>query len=378
MKGRGTRTCSMDELHLTGSRAAKLTKDHFLIIDAIGVERSQKTDSRPLERNPTVPLKDLMEAVQLGNAQEDLFSSLANRMIRLDRQINTHEKANFAERSGGKSLQQIAAALLNAHDPDKVEAMVMEVRTAMRGEASDDIDAEIEKRHKAILREAAAPFDKPEFREYVLEVRKKYDQLIDEINIDEVIHEGFVAEGNTQAQATVDDFQAWIAAHKDTIAALQIFYGQPYRRRELSYQMIEDLASTLKAQKPTLAPMAVWRAYERLEKVNGQPQNELVALVSLIRHAAGIDAELTAYDQTVARNFQQWVFAKQAGAVKFTEAQMEWLRMIRDYVAGSFHIDREDFDLSPFNAAGGLGKFWSLFGGDLDGIIGELNEVLAA
>ena len=57
---------------------------------------------------------------------------------------------------------------------------------------------------------------------------------------------------------------------------------------------------------------------------------------------------------------------------------MAWLHMIRDYVAGSFHIDREDFDLSPFNAAGGLGKFWSLFGGDMDGIIEEMNEVLAA
>ncbi len=378
MKGRGTRTCSLEELRLTGTPAAKFTKDHFVIIDAIGVERSQKTDSRPLERNPSISLKDLMEAVQLGKTHEDLFSSLANRLIRLDRQINAREKANFTERSGGKTLQQISAALLNAHDPDRVEAMVMAVKAEMRGEAPDDIDAEIAMRHKVILREAAAPFDKPEFREYVLEVRKKYDQLIDEVNIDEVLHEGFVAEGNAQAQATVDDFQAWIAAHRDTITALQIFYDQPYRRRELSYQMIEDLSATLKAQKPTLAPMAVWRAYERLEKVTGQPQNELVALVSLIRHAAGIDAELTAYDQTVARNFQAWVFAKQAGAVKFTEAQMEWLRMIRDYVAGSFHIDREDFDLSPFNAAGGLGKFWSLFGADVDGIIGEMNEVLAA
>ncbi len=93
---------------------------------------------------------------------------------------------------------------------------------------------------------------------------------------------------------------------------------------------------------------------------------------------AGIDAGLTAYDATVDKNFQDWAFHKQAGPVKFKEEQMMWLRMIKDYVAGSFHIDREDFDLSPFNAQGGLGKMWQLFGGETEEIIGELNEVLAA
>ena len=52
---------SLEELKTTGTPSAKFTKDHFVIIDAIGVERSQKTDSRPLERNPSISLKDLME-----------------------------------------------------------------------------------------------------------------------------------------------------------------------------------------------------------------------------------------------------------------------------------------------------------------------------
>jgi type I restriction enzyme, R subunit len=378
MKGRGTRTCGLEELQTTGTPAAKFTKDHFVIIDAIGVERSQKTDSRPLERKPSISLKDLMEAVQLGHHDEEVLSSLANRLIRLHGLMTEPEKSGFAERSGGKTMRQVIGQLIDAHDPDKLEALENQVRVELAGADAETVQEEIQARHKAILREATSPFDQPEVRDYVLAVRKKYDQLIDEVNLDEVLSEGWVAENATQAQATVDEFQAWIADNRDQITALQIFYDQPYRRRELSYQMIEELAATLRLHKPTLAPLTVWRAYERLEKVSGQPQNELVALVALIRRAVGIDATLTAYDQTVARNFQTWVFAKQAGAVKFTEAQMEWLRMIRDYIAGSFHIDREDFDLSPFNAAGGLGKFWSLFGGEMDGIIGEMNEVLAA
>lgn len=78
------------------------------------------------------------------------------------------------------------------------------------------------------------------------------------------------------------------------------------------------------------------------------------------------------------KNFKDWVFKKQAGTLKFTEEQMQWLRMIKEHVASSFHIEKDDFYLNPFNANGGLGKMWQLFGEQTDEIIDELNEVLAA
>jgi len=39
--------------------------------------------------------------------------------------------------------------------------------------------------------------------------------------------------------------------------------------------------------------------------------------------------------------FQKWVFEKQAGALKFNEEQMNWLRMMKEHIASSFHIDSE-------------------------------------
>jgi type I restriction enzyme R subunit len=151
-----------------------------------------------------------------------------------------------------------------------------------------------------------------------------------------------------------------------------------YRRRELTFKIIKDVFELLKTEKPLLAPLNIWRAYEQLGQTNGSPKNELIALVSLIRKVSGIDKSLTVFDKTVDKNFQYWVFKKQAGTLKFTEDQMNWLRMIKDYVANSFHIERDDFDLSPFNANGGLTKMWALFGEQTDEIIEELNEVLAA
>jgi type I site-specific restriction endonuclease len=78
------------------------------------------------------------------------------------------------------------------------------------------------------------------------------------------------------------------------------------------------------------------------------------------------------------KNFREWVFKKQAGTLKFNEAQMSWLRMIKDHIATSIHIEYDDLDYTPFDALGGKGKMWQLFGDQSEKIIEELNEVLAA
>ena len=103
-----------------------------------------------------------------------------------------------------------------------------------------------------------------------------------------------------------------------------------------------------------------------------------IALVSLIRKVSGIDEALTSYDKTVDKNFQDWVFKKQAGATKFNEEQMQWLRMIKDHIATSIHIDADDLDYTPFDAEKKKKKMFQLFGDKMNDIINELNEALAA
>lgn len=378
MKGRGTRTCSLDELRLKGTPSAKFSKDHFVIIDAIGVEKSQKTDSRPLEKKPGLSLKEVMEGVHMGRRDEDMLTTLANRLIRLEKQINEKEKTAFAEKAEGKDIKQVVKELLDAYDPDTLESIREKVVKDNAGNPEADIHAEIERRHEVLIDNAVRVFDNYELRDYVLDVRKKYNQTMDYVNQDEIVQEGWVKDNLADAEKLITDFKEWIDLHKIEITALQLFYSQPYRRRELTFDMISSLADTIKTAKPALAPMRIWDAYEKLGKATGKPRTELIALVSLIREVSGIDSTLTAYDKTVDRNFQEWVFRKQAGATKFREEQMQWLRMIKDYIANSFHVGKEDFDLSPFNAEGGLGKFYQLFREDYEKILDELNEALAA
>ena len=167
---------------------------------------------------------------------------------------------------------------------------------------------------------------------------------------------------------------------RTTSAALTIFFAQPYRRRELSFELIRQVLDKLKMDKPKLAPLRVWQAYRQLDDYTGeQPISELTALVALIRRVCGMDGKLAKFDDTVRRNFQDWVMKHHSGGgEKFNEEQMNWLRMIRDHVADSFHIERDDLELSPFDGLGGLGKMHQLFGPQMDALLDELNEVLVA
>jgi len=373
MKGRGTRTLIYEDLKKV-SPSAVTAKTHFVIVDAIGVTKTVKTDSRPLERKKSVPLKDLMQGVMLGARDEDTYLSLANRLARLDQQMSDQEKEKFTELAG-KNIQQVTHMLLSPFDPDKVESETRNVHGLTPHEPIEEKDTEVKEQ---MIDRAKEPFNAA-LIDYVENVRKSIEQVIDEVNLDKVTFAGWDKEATSKAEATVKEFKEFLELHKDEITALNIFYNQPHRRRELTYKMIKDVLELLKIQKPTLAPHYVWGAYALLDKIDTRsPKSELIALVSLLRRVTGLDELLTPYDKTVDRNFQKWVFKKQEGVVKFTEEQMSWLRMIKDHIAASIHLDMEDLDAAPFDGNGGIGRMYQLFGDRMSGVVEEMNEVLVA
>ena len=376
MKGRGTRTLQVDDLRKVTPSAR--SKTHFVIVDAVGVCKSLKTDSRPLERKKTVPLKDLMLNVVMGNRDEDTVTSLANRLARLNNQGNDQERSQFTKVSGGKAITDVIHELFDAFNPDKnIERARVQFKVP---EGREPTEVQVVKSQEKAAREAVRIFENPKLRDFIENARKAHEQIIDTVNIDTFTFAGFDGKAQTHAAAMIKDFKAYVEENKNTIVALTIFYDQPWRRRELTYQMISELCEAIRQSKPRLMPFALWQAYERIETVSGKrPENELVALVSLVRRVLDIDQVLTPYDGTVNRNFQAWVMDKHKGnAPKFSEEHMLWLRMIKDHIATSMHIGREDFEFSPFAEQGGLGKAWQLFGDELDALLEEVNEKLAA
>ena len=160
------------------------------------------------------------------------------------------------------------------------------------------------------------------------------------------------------AQALATGFQAYLEANRDEIEALTIFYSQPARRREVTYAMIKAGLDKLKKTGRGLPRCASGGPMPSSTSTRAtDPASELTALVALIRRACGIDKTVSPYSETVRRNFQDWIMKRHSGAgQKFNEEQMDWLHMIRDHIIASFHIERDDLDMAPFDAKGGLGR----------------------
>ena len=376
MKGRGTRTLSKDDLRKVTPSALD-NKTHFVIVDAVGVSKSLKTDSRPLERNPSIPLKDLMMNIAMGNRNEDTMLSLANRLTRLDKAASQEEKNKFQEISSGVSLKEIVKRLLNAHDPDYIAEKTRE-RLSLNEDAPLTPDR-MDETQQELSDNACAIFNNPEIRDYIENVRKIHEQIIDTINIDTVINADWQQQTTEQAQETIDTFQKFIAENKDEIIALKIFYTQPYRMRELTYKMIKDLYTALQSTPYHLTTQKLWHAYYQLDnkKVKGiSTKRMLIDIVSLLRYELKIDEELAPFSEIINRNFKAWVFKKNAGNIQFSDEQMDWLRMIRDHITSSLKVSAESFEYTPFIENGGLGKYYQVFGQDYENILNELNDVL--
>ncbi len=379
MKGRGTRTINSDTLQLV-TKTAK-SKTHFVIVDAVGATKSKKTDSRPLERKPTVPMKDLLGAVTMGVADEDLFLSLANRLIRLEKQITEKEKYKLLEFSGGKNLKQITKELITAFDHDAIDskAQIEIDKVSVEDQTPNLIENAKKKAQEQLILEVSTTFN-GELNNYVENVRKQHEQIMDSVNIDTITKSEWDTTSVDKATEIIKDFTEYLEANKDEIEALSIFYNQPYNRRNITFKMIQDVMEKLQLEKPLLAPDYVWDAYVTLDSSRSSaPKDKLTALVSLIRRACGIDKELKPYDSTIEANFNKWIFKQHTGQHnRFTQEQLDWLRMIKDHVVSSYHIEIDDLDYTPFDAKGGKGKMYQLFGDQMNEVINELNEVLAA
>ena len=376
MKGRGTRTLAKDDLQKVSS-AARTAKTHYVIVDAIGVTKSLKTASQPLITRPSVPFKDLAMAVMMGASDGDTVSSLAGRLARLARQLEPDEHKKVEAHTGGQPLNHIVAGLFNAIDADMVEAHALAL--AGQPEGTNPGDALRDQAQAELVKEAAKPLNGTLIG-LLDSIRREREQVIDHDTLDEVLHVGWQADSAEMARQQATDFSTWLHAHRDQLEALDIYFGTPQRRREVTFEHLRAVLDALKADHPKLAPLSVWHAYARLEAYQGKhPVSDLTALVALIRRICGLDDTLTPFEETVARNFKSWIFRRHAGkGEKFNAQQMEWLQMIRDHIASSAYIDAEALGFAPFDRAGGLSEFYEQFGDEYEAVLDEINEALVA
>lgn len=371
MKGRGTRTLSKDDLQKVSPSATE-NKDHFVIVDAVGVTKSKKSSTRTLERKPSVSMKELMMNVVLGARDENTLTSLANRVIRLNSRMTASEKKGFEE-TVGLPAGRVAEQLLDAFDED-----VIAQKAQADFATASPTPQQLTQSQKALIAQAITPFLSPEARDYMENVRRNHDQIIDNVNLDTVLFAGFDVQQEANAERAIQTLRDFIAENRDEIIALRILYDQRYKDRPMAISRLKALYEKLKAKGVTVERLWDCYAIQKPGKVKGGTLGQLADLVSIIRFEMGYADHLAPFADRVNYNFMQWTLRRNAGAVHFTDEQMEWLRLIKDHIAVSLSVEPEDLELSPFDRRGGLGRFYEVFGAHYEDILREMNVELVA
>lgn len=129
---------------------------------------------------------DYLPHIAVGAREEDLFTSLAGRLARLEKQVTEKEKNTFQEKANGKTISQVVKELLNAYNPDTQE----EIRTRAETEYANESPLLKEEKYKEqlnILQDKAASVFTGELNNYIENVRKAHAQVIDHIKPDKLL-----------------------------------------------------------------------------------------------------------------------------------------------------------------------------------------------
>ncbi len=371
MKGRGTRTIKPDDLRSVTPDAK--SKDHFVIVDAVGVCEHAMSDTHSLNRTIGVSFERLLQEAVEGRSNPDSIESLAYRLGRLDKTLDKKQRDEITSVSNGITISQMVNTLLDGIDTDKI---IERAKQSFKTDAPTE--TQIQESQKESIQEACKIFDSAKLRKTIIDVKRRNEQVIDTTSIDELEEAGFSQQAKDLSMRTIDNFKEFIEKNKDEITALQIIYSKPYNMREITFNDIKELANAIEKPPYNLTPELLWEAYLKLEesRVKGTPKQILTDLISLVRFAIGQEKILMPFEAIVNQKYANWLKQQESKGRKFTLDQKEWLEMIKNHIASSVSVTLDDLDLAPFNQKGGRLKLYKIFGDDYQKILEELHEVL--
>ena len=285
--------------------------------------------------------------------------------------------------AGGQTLAQLSGQLISAVDVEAINQQAHEQFNLP--EDIEPTEQQLDAVEQARCDAATRPFHNPKLRDVILEIRARQRQYIDEQNIDKLQSAGFNVLAKKASQTLVTSFREFIETHKDQIEALQILYSRP-ARSGLKFRQVKELAAMLNQPPFFVDPnkpdslTRLWHAYEVVEpdKVSGQGGKQLVDIIALVRHAIDPQTTLSPVGQTVEERYQLWLAEKRSAGISFTDDQQRWLDAIKDHIASSLAIERDDLEEMPFHTIGGMGRAYELFGDELAKLLDELNQWWAA
>jgi type I restriction enzyme R subunit len=320
MLGRATRRCD------------EIGKETFCIFDAVDLypHLQNLTDMRPVVVNPSISLEQLFEelaAVETdahrAEIRDQILVKLRRRLGKLSGEAREQYEANAGE-TPEATLKRLAEQPL--------ESSVVWITS--RPGLGRILDREPE---------AYAPRRIPisSHDDRIAEVVRGYGSA-------------------DRPEDFLDGFTSYVRNNVNTIAALTVVVQRP---RELTRAQLRELR---------LALDTLGYSDANLRRAWQDARNEEIAasIIGFVRQAALGDA-LIPFEERV-RTAMQRILAKHT----WSDPQRKWLKRIAEQIEREIVVDRAALDREPFQAHGGFSRLNKVFDGQLEAVLGELNEAL--
>jgi len=319
-------------------------KSHFTVFDCFGgslLERFKRATGITAEP-PTAPTRSIVQIIEdiwAGGDRAYNVKCLVKRLQRIDKEMDRAkacpEFARFGIADGdlGKYAEALAAAL----------------RSDFTGAMKLLLDKDFQ---KLLIDYPRAP--------------RRFFRA--EENVDTVASEWMIRDGSGNELKPEDylaAFSRFVRENPEHIEAIRILLDRP---RDWNTRALVELKDKLSKSRERFTPDLLQKAHAvRYSK-------SLVDIISMVKHAAEEHQPLLTAEERVDR-----AFAKLTSGKTFTPQQQKWLDRIRLHLVQNLTVDKDDFESLPvFADYGGWSRANGDFGGQLDKLVRDVNEAIAA
>lgn len=326
MLGRGTRLCP------------EIYKDKFTIIDCFDgglIEYFKNTTDFDVKlQKETIPLSEIIERIYDNRDREYNTNRLIKRLRRIEKNIGTEAREAFSKYIPDGDMKSFADTLKY-----NIENNFIEIMKLLRNKDFQDLLENYPKPKKVFFR--------------------GYD-IVDTVK-DEVMFR--VGSDYQKPGDYLKLFEEFVKQNAEQIEAIEILLSRPSK---WNTDVLEDLRDKLR--KSDFPEKDLQRGYELVYK------KPLADIISMVKHALNNDVPIMTAQERV-ENVMKKIIEKHS----LNEDQINWLSYIREHLIKNLAISQEDFEIMPiFERQGGLTKARQIFGDDLERLIREINEALAA
>lgn len=107
----------------------------------------------------------------------------------------------------------------------------------------------------------------PDTRDFIENVRRSHDQIIDNVNLDSVLFAGYDVQKEETADRVIQTFRTFIEENRDEIIALRIIYSESYANRAMAVEQLKALYAKLKSKGITVERLWDCYAIKKPDKV---------------------------------------------------------------------------------------------------------------